>query len=101
MHLGDEAFYLWLNYLCSRANNVLIEPQPKRCYTGANKRLRKMGRPEVNLSGLVDLEAVEGRIEEAVVNCGFEKLVAGEEEREKRTRTEWGRKLMLFRRVIP
>ena len=61
MHLGDAAFYAWLGYVCSRADHVLIEPQPKRCYTAANKRLRKMGRPQVDLRGLKELEGVESR----------------------------------------
>ena len=98
MHLGDEGFYLWLNYVCSRADHVLVEPQPWRCYLAANELLREMGRPEVDLSGLEELEGVEGRIEEAILTCNFQK-VAGAEGEGDGEGAVWGKEIMLFRRV--
>ena len=122
LHLGDERFYLFLTYVCSRCDWFLVEPQPRKCYASvsckegakrrgtiisrrasvslytltialqANKRLRRMGREEIDLTEC-SLEDLEGRIKRSIEECGFERVEEGEEKK-----THWNRRLMLFKR---
>ncbi|GMI12924.1 hypothetical protein TrVE_jg13567 [Triparma verrucosa] len=92
LHLGDERFYLFLTYVCSRCDWFLVEPQPRKCYASANKRLRRMGREEIDLTEC-NLEDLEGRIKRSIEECGFERVEEGKEKK-----THWNRRLMLFKR---
>ena len=104
VHLGDEKFLDFIKNLCSHSEFLLIEPQPEKCYTSANKRLRKQGKEEFDVGKLKILrtgwkgkdkkgEGVERAIARVVEGEGFVRVEAtnhGE--------SGWGRSIMIFRR---
>jgi SAM-dependent methyltransferase len=51
VHAGDKGLMRVLEQLCRKSRRYLIiEPQPSKCYRNAMTRLRKMGRPELEVS---------------------------------------------------
>ena len=101
IHLGDAKFFEFLQEVCGHCEFFLVEPQPRKCYKGVNKRLRSMGRPSVDFGGLENLLQIEETIEACILKFGFVKcdIWGGEGGGREEERTHWARKLMLFRRV--
>jgi len=93
VHLGDADFLSFLKHLCTFSTFLLIEPQPRKCYLAANKRLRKMGRPTFDLGRLLMLDDVEGTIKDTIEGEGFVQVHPLDD-----SKTPWGRALCLYKR---
>merc|ERR1712224_1073186 len=51
IHTGDDGLKSVLEALCRKSRKyIIIEPQTSTCYRNAMVRLRKMGRPELDVS---------------------------------------------------
>lgn len=90
---GDVGLERFLVDLCSCSDELLVEPQPWRCYRSAARRLRR-----ANLGDFPLLEQLQMRgdmqqhIEKILGGkCGFGKLEVTEE-------NGWHRRLVLFER---
>jgi len=107
IHGGDEGLTEFLKRACSFTEFLLIEPQPSKCYRSANIRLRKMGRPEIDVSPsrLQLRQNIEEEIENIICSCGFVKVSCIDEEQSSSesmdtTRTAWNRCMQLYRREV-
>ncbi|XP_066142126.1 probable RNA methyltransferase CG11342 [Euwallacea fornicatus] len=89
---GDEGLRRFLKKITYISNFLIIEPQPWKCYKTAVKRF-KLGKSEFpKFQELKIRQKVEEEIENFIVEeCDFDKV-------EESCRTEWGRKLLFFRR---
>ena len=71
-------------------------------YRKANVRLRKMGRPEIDVSSstLKMRNDIENEVEKVVTRCGFRRVkLELEDGGENSDRTAWNRTLQLYRRI--
>eukprot|EP00571_Detonula_confervacea_P014587 CAMPEP_0172309012 /NCGR_PEP_ID=MMETSP1058-20130122/9434_1 /TAXON_ID=83371 /ORGANISM="Detonula confervacea, Strain CCMP 353" /LENGTH=117 /DNA_ID=CAMNT_0013021559 /DNA_START=46 /DNA_END=399 /DNA_ORIENTATION=- len=112
LHGGDDGLSEFIERACGWTKRfLLVEPQPSGCYRKANKRLRKMGRPEINdvtSSRLKMRLDIEKGIESVAIRCGFRRVTLDEMNGEERTDskantdavTSWNRSLFLFERMI-
>jgi hypothetical protein len=108
IHSGDDGLVSFLERACSMTNYLLVEPQPSKCYRSVNIRLRRMNRPEEDISveRLKMRSDMEGEIDRVVKSFGFERVVlptessstSGESDREI-SRTKWKRNLQIYRRI--
>jgi SAM-dependent methyltransferase len=90
---GDDGLENLLKLLCKKSRRFLIiEPQPSKCYRNAMIRLRRLGRPELDvsssrLSWRLDLEQ---QIEKTLESCSFYRVLGRER------RTSWKRSIQLY-----
>jgi hypothetical protein len=125
VHAGDEGLRQVLEQACLKTKQfLLIEPQPSKWYVScgigsvyrmfvchllvltasplsisykrAVKRLRKMGRPELDVSSdrLKLRPNIEEEIDAMLQSCGFHKVVFPSAEK-----TQWNRSLQLYERT--
>lgn len=103
IHSGDEGLVAFLKRISSLTNYLLIEPQPSKCYGKVNVRLRKMNRPEENISmeRLKMRNNIEGEIDTVLEEFGFERVAIDEKatkEGSEHSRTKWKRNLQMYKR---
>ena len=100
IHSGDDGLVAFLERACSLTNYLLIEPQPSKCYRSVNVRLRRMNRPEEDISvdRLKMRENIEESIDRVVTSFGFKKVTIPNDEVQN-SRTKWKRKLQIYKRV--
>ena len=104
LHAGDDGLTKFLERACAWTKKyLLIEPQHSGCYRKANVRLRKMKRPEIDVTAerLKMRTDIEDEIEKVVRGCGFRrvKLDVEDEEQGDDLRTAWNRTLQLYERT--
>jgi Bicoid-interacting protein 3 (Bin3) len=90
---GDSGLENLLKQLCKKSRRFLmIEPQPSKCYRNAMIRLRRLGRPELDVSSsrLSWRLNLEQKIEETLASCSFYRVLGSE------TRTSWNRCIHLY-----
>ncbi|KAI2489494.1 Bicoid-interacting protein 3 (Bin3) [Fragilaria crotonensis] len=93
VHAGDEGLKSVLEQLCRKSRRYLvIEPQPSKCYRNAMIRLRKMGRPELDVSSdrLKWRLTLDDEIEKTLNNCLFQRVLTDKE------LTSWNRSIHLY-----
>lgn len=93
VHAGDEGLKQVLEQLCRKSRRYLvIEPQPSKCYRNAVIRLRKMGRPELEVSSdrLKWRLKLDAEIEKTLKACSFQRVLTGKE------LTSWNRSIHLY-----
>ena len=93
VHAGDEGLQLVLEQLCRKSRRYLIiEPQPSKCYRNAMIRLRKMGRPELDVSSekLQWRPKLDEEIEKTLNRYSFYQVKKDKE------RTSWNRSIHLY-----
>jgi 2-polyprenyl-3-methyl-5-hydroxy-6-metoxy-1,4-benzoquinol methylase len=93
VHAGDAGLKRVLEQLCRKSRRYLIiEPQPSKCYRNAMIRLRKMGRPELEVSSerLTWRPKLEEEIEKTFNSYSFYRVFGGKE------RTSWNRSIHLY-----
>lgn len=112
LHGGDDGLREFIERACGWTKQfLLVEPQPSVCYRKANKRLRKMGRPEiedVTSSRLKMRLDIEKGIDDTVIRCGFRRISLSEmvddqradSKAKKDAITSWNRSLYLYERVV-
>lgn len=90
---GDDGLKRFLKKVSDLSNFLVIEPQPWKCYKTAVKRF-KLGKSEFSkFKELQIREKVEEEIEAFILqHCGLEKVKESD-------RTDWGRKLIFFKRI--
>jgi SAM-dependent methyltransferase len=96
VHAGDDGLKAVLKQICQKTKRfLLIEPQPSKCYRKAMTRLRKIGRPELNVSSdrLKLRPNVEEEIDAILQWAGFDRVAFSNQEK-----TEWNRTLELYER---
>mmetsp|Transcript_23252 Transcript_23252/g.38314 ORF Transcript_23252/g.38314 Transcript_23252/m.38314 type:complete len:318 (+) Transcript_23252:77-1030(+) len=103
IHAGDEGLTKFLERACEWTKKyLLIEPQHSGCYRKANIRLRKMKRPELDVSSerLKMRSDIENEIDKVVTGCGFRRVKLDDEggEQGDDLRTAWNRTLQLYER---
>ena len=106
IHSGDDGLVAFLKRACSMTNYLLIEPQPSKCYRSVNVRLRKMNRPEedISIERLRMRKNIEQDVDRVVCSFGFERVVVpqgsspGGGGSENMSRTLWKRNLQMYRR---
>lgn len=106
IHSGDEGLVAFLERACSITNYLLIEPQPSKCYRSVNIRLRRMNRPEEDISveRLKMRADIENEIDRVMQGFGFERVAISRESRciassNDDSRTKWKRNLQLYKRI--
>lgn len=93
VHAGDAGLKRVLEQLCRKSTRYLIiEPQPSKCYRNAMIRLRKMGRPELDVSSerLTWRTKLDEEIEKTLNCYSFYRIFGGKE------RTSWNRSIHLY-----
>jgi 2-polyprenyl-3-methyl-5-hydroxy-6-metoxy-1,4-benzoquinol methylase len=93
VHAGDAGLKRVLEQLCRKSRRYLIiEPQPSKCYRNAMIRLRKMGRPEIDVSSkrLTWRPKLDEEIEKTFNLYSFYRVFGGKE------RTSWNRSIHLY-----
>lgn len=103
IHSGDEGLVAFLKRVTSLTNHLLIEPQPSKCYGKVNVRLRKMNRPEedISLERLRMRNNIEVEIDKLLEEFGFERVVLDAKastEGHENSRTKWKRNLQMYKR---
>lgn len=75
LHGGDDGLRRFLREICSLADNLVIEPQPWRCYQRCKKRWRRNGLPAPGVMGSLEWRLdVDSKIVEFIEqNCGFKR----------------------------
>lgn len=73
---GDQGLQDFLKYVCRIGKNIVIEPQPWKCYKTAVRRMKKLGcEPFEHFSTIMWRNEVDSRVQEYLVTeCGM-KLV--------------------------
>jgi len=104
IHSGDDGLTKFLERACGWTKKyLLIEPQHSGCYRKAKVRLRKMKRPEIDVSAerLKMRNQIENEIEKVVTGCGFRrvKIDLEADEQVDDVRTAWNRTLQLYERT--
>lgn len=91
---GDDGLKLFLKKMAELCNFLVIEPQPWKCYKTAVRRFH-LGKSEFpKFKELKIRQNVEEEIERYLVQeCDLEKMMETE-------RTEWGRKLLFFKKTF-
>lgn len=87
---GDAGLINFINKICHFANNVVIEPQPWKCYMTAVKRLKKAGSSFPPLERLKLGQNIECDIEELFTKNKFLKIIESNP-------SKWSRKVFLYR----
>ena len=98
VHAGDDGLKRVLEQLCRKSSRYLvIEPQPSKCYRNAMIRLRKMGRPELEVSSdrLKWRLTLDDKIEKTLNNCSFQRVLTDKE------LTSWNRSIHLYEKRNP
>jgi SAM-dependent methyltransferase len=98
VHAGDDGLRAVLKQICEKTKRfLLIEPQPSKCYRKAATRLRKMGRPELNVSSdrLKLRPNIEEEMDAILQSAGFDRVAFSTQEK-----TEWNRTLELYERKV-
>eukprot|EP00554_Chaetoceros_debilis_P016570 CAMPEP_0194126606 /NCGR_PEP_ID=MMETSP0150-20130528/60082_1 /TAXON_ID=122233 /ORGANISM="Chaetoceros debilis, Strain MM31A-1" /LENGTH=371 /DNA_ID=CAMNT_0038820479 /DNA_START=66 /DNA_END=1182 /DNA_ORIENTATION=- len=118
IHGGDKGLVDFFQRICSMTDYLLLEPQPSKCYRSVNVRLRKLWRPEVDVSTerLELRENIEYEVDRILKDFGFDKVDvdvdanvdvshkadinehAYTQKKDETSRTAWKRKLQLYRR---
>ena len=105
VHAGDVGLREFLVRTCDQTDMLVVEPQISKCYGRANTRLRKMDRPElysVTSQSLTMRGNIEEEVEKIILACGFRRVDAAEEKKERNTgtsdakRTAWKRQIQLY-----
>jgi hypothetical protein len=98
IHAGDDGLISFLRRLCSMTEFILIEPQPSNCYGRVNVRLRKMNRPEEDLSvaRLKIRNNIEAEIDRILCECNFERVEV-HDGRPYEILSKWKRNLQLYK----
>ncbi|XP_067007036.2 probable RNA methyltransferase CG11342 [Anabrus simplex] len=92
---GDEGLHQFLVEVCRWTNEVVIEPQPWKCYRTAIRRMKRAGDTFPEFSNLKFRNNIECDIERILQEeCKFVKV--GET-----TSTKWGRKTVIYKRKNP
>ncbi|XP_043288644.1 probable RNA methyltransferase CG11342 [Venturia canescens] len=91
---GDEGLVNFLEAVCSLAEMVVVEPQPGKCYRNASRRLRRAGHEDFPFISSMKLNNdVDHHIDRIILDrCSFERVSVTNP-------NEWGRKLLIYRRV--
>jgi len=90
---GDEGLDSFLRLVCNLGQNVLLEPQPWKCYQTAARRMRKMGQPQFEKLEQLSLRGDD--VETGILDvCSSEDLNVIQEFGQ----TKWNRKLLLLGR---
>lgn len=100
VHVGDDGLEKVLQLLCQKTRRyIVVEPQPSKCYRNAVVRLRKLGRPELDVSTerLKWRPAIEEHIQRTIEACGFHRVTV----KETNTRTAWNRDIQLYIKGTP
>lgn len=91
---GDVGLKSFLQYICSIAEIVVVEPQPWKCYKTAVKRMKGTNFTFPEFSKLKFRESIESDIENILIkDCCMLKINESE-------RTKWERKLLIFKHKI-
>jgi Bicoid-interacting protein 3 (Bin3). len=100
IHAGDDGLVSFLRRLCSMTEYILIEPQPSHCYGRVNVRLRKMNRPEEDISTtrLKIRSNIEAEIDRILCECNFTRVDVNQG-RSSEIVSKWKRNLQLYRRM--
>ena len=105
IHSGDEGLVAFLKRVTALTNYLLIEPQPSKCYGKVNVRLRKMNRPEedISLERLKMRNNIELEIDKLLEAFEFERVIIDDEnastdEGHENSRTKWKRNLQMYKR---
>ena len=105
VHAGDDGLREFLIRTCDKTDMLVVESQISKCYGRANTRLRKMDRPELDLvtsQSLTMRGNIEEEVEKIILACGFRRVTAAEEDKERYTgtsdanRTAWKRQIQLY-----
>ncbi|XP_050310168.1 probable RNA methyltransferase CG11342 [Anthonomus grandis grandis] len=89
---GDEGLKRFLKRVSSITNMLVIEPQPWKCYKTAVKRYKLSKNEFPRFKELQFRETIETDIESIILlNSDLKKVEESE-------RTEWGRKLLFFKK---
>jgi len=89
---GDLGLIEFIKRLCSISQNVLVEPQPWKCYQTAARRMRKLGKQE--FEEMKNLKFRGPGVDQEIVNLFVKEglnIVADFGE------SKWNRKLILFK----
>jgi len=92
---GDEGLVRFVKRVCEMATNVLLEPQPWKCYQTASRRARKLGKEDFAEMKKLKMrgQGVDQEIVDLFIKEGF-KVTANFGE------SEWNRKLVLLHRSL-
>jgi len=92
LHHGDSGLTRFLQILNEFGGNVLLEPQPWKCYQTAARRMRKLGSEKFPAMENLTMrgEQLEPGLLHTARECGLEELRRFGE-------TKWNRKLILFK----
>lgn len=99
IHGGDEGLRSALSRMCKAARRYLvIEAQPSKCYRNTVVRLRRMNRPEVDVSSdrLEMRLDIEEQVHQHLLSESFQLVERASEEGK---RTSWQRAIRLYKRV--
>lgn len=101
IHVGDEGLKQLLRTLCRKTTRyLLLEPQPSKCYRNAMIRLRKMGRPELNVSSerLKWRPKLEQEMEATLKEHSFHRVELNKdgEGGDGAVKTSWNRSIQLY-----
>lgn len=92
LNYGDSGLKVFLKYISSIAEMLVIEPQPWKCYRNAVRRLKKQDFEFSNFSKLTVRDNIEDEIERILTEeCDLTKI-------EESPKTKWQRKLLIFRK---
>mmetsp|Transcript_34875 Transcript_34875/g.44477 ORF Transcript_34875/g.44477 Transcript_34875/m.44477 type:complete len:104 (+) Transcript_34875:192-503(+) len=94
INYGDEGLRRFLRQISSLTNNVIIEPQPWKCYRNARQRLRRLKLPPApHIDSLEMKHNVPELIKEFLLSteCGFASA-------ESIGKTKWDREVWLFKK---
>lgn len=98
IHSGDDGLGSFLRRVCSMTKFILIEPQPSSCYGRVNVRLRKMNRPEedISIARLKIRNNIEAEIDRILCECNFTRVEV-QEVRSSEILSKWKRNIQLYR----
>jgi SAM-dependent methyltransferase len=91
---GDDGLMAFLEKITSKAEKLVIEPQPWKCYKTALKRMRKAGDDFPQFKHLKLRQTIETDIDSFVRLKGFKELY-------KSTPTKWDRTIYIYRNEQP
>lgn len=90
---GDKGLKEFLTMISGLANNIIIEPQPWKCYRTAVRRAKRGGQPPFeNYEKLKIRTDIVDFIDKFIIGCDFKRTkIVGT--------TDWDRQISLYNRV--
>ena len=91
LHHGDSGLEEFINFMASKAEYVVLEPQPWKCYKSAIKRMKKLDcKGFTQFQNIKYRENVDQVIEQLMLKSGMELVKCFGE-------TSWERRICLYK----